>query len=177
MADQRIDGTLTAEQLRTVLDYDPDTGIFRWRYRSDRAQNWNSRRAGKPAGGLDGQFGYITIRIDYQLFQAHRLAWLYMTGEWPSHMVDHRDANPGNNAWENLRAADRSRNMMNQRKPPKNTSGFKGVSRVRGTNKWCAQIGANGKNHYLGIFTTPEAAHIAYCEAAKRLHGEFARFD
>ena len=175
MADQRIDGTLTAEHLRSILDYDPETGIFTWRSNPQRAKNWNTRRSGKPAGGSDCQYGYISIRIGHALYQAHRLAWLYMTGEWPISMVDHIDVDPTNNRWSNLRAATKAENMRNLPTPKHNTSGLKGATKV-GRNRWVAQIQHNGKNNYLGTFATAEEAHEAYCRKAKELFGEYARF-
>ena len=76
------DETLTADRAREIFEYDKETGIIRWRYRADRAKNWNSKFAGKPAGGLwDGR---ISIRFEGKLYLAHRLAWLLETGGWPA---------------------------------------------------------------------------------------------
>lgn len=88
---------------------------------------------------------------------------------------DHIDNNPLNNTRSNLRLATASQNMQNSKKPCNNTSGYKGVTWFARKRKWIAQIGVNGKNIYLGEFTTPELAYEAYCSAAKRHHGEFAR--
>lgn len=175
MAKPRLNDSLTADQLRRRLNYDPATGIFTWRHRDDVLPRVNTRLAGKAAGCPDGQYGYISIRVMDRLYQAHRLAWLYMTGEWPSHLVDHRDMDPANNRWSNLRAATKSENMMNQRAPRHNTSGFKGVTWNAKEKRWQAQIQLDGKNHYLGSFLTPEEAKVARDAGAIRLHGEFAR--
>jgi hypothetical protein len=107
---------------------------------------------------------------------AHRLAYLYMTGEWPPAGIDHRDTNRSNNRWNNLRAATQLQNSTNSSIRIDNTSGYKGVYWHIGARKWRAQIVSKGKIHLLGYFSTPQAAHRAYCEAAIRLHGEFARF-
>lgn len=93
-----------------------------------------------------------------------------------SELVDHIDGNPLNNCRDNLRIATHSQNLMNKGKQSTNTSGYKGVSWHKGARKWAAQIIVNGKRLYIGEFKTPEEAHVAYCEAAKELHGEFANF-
>jgi hypothetical protein len=73
-----------------------------------------------------------------------------------------------------LRAATHAQNMQNQKAQASNTSGYKGVSFHKHTGKWVANIRCNGKQNHLGLFDTPQVASIAYIEAAKRLHGEFA---
>lgn len=176
MPARKTTDTLTPEQLRAALDYSPATGILTWRHRRDVLPRVNTRYAGKAAGCPDGQYGYISIRLNDRLYQAHRLAWLWMTGAWPEDMIDHRDMNPANNAWNNLRPATKAENMRNQGTPVHNKSGLKGASFDRRTQKWVAQIQVDGKNNYLGRFDTPDAAHTAYREAAAKLHGEFANF-
>lgn len=89
--------------------------------------------------------------------------------------ADHIDGDGLNNRRSNLRLATPSENARNQRRSRDNTSGFKGVWWHKGRRKWQAQIMAGGRQQYLGLFNTAEAAHAAYCEAAKSLHGEFAR--
>lgn len=166
---------VTAERLREALDYDPKTGAFRWRHRLDQIPRWNSRFAGKPAGHSCPTLGYVLLRIDGQLCRAHRLAWLYMTGGWPSSEIDHIDGDGLNNRWTNLRPANRSQNSSNIKRPKHNTSGLKGAYFDKRTGRWLAQIRHQKKQIYLGKFDTAEAAHGAYMEAAARLHGAFAR--
>lgn len=91
----------------------------------------------------------------------------------PKEQVDHVDGNPLNNRRENLRLASNNQNGKNRKRNSNNTSGFKGVHRVR--NKWRAAIKVNYKLIHLGYFDTPKDAHDAYCEAAIKYHGEFAR--
>jgi hypothetical protein len=79
------------------------------------------------------------------------------------------------NRRSNLRMASHSQNAMNRVRSPKNSSGFKGATFIPRLNKWEAQIAVNGKKIYLGIRSTPEAAHALYCSAALKYHGEFAR--
>ena len=162
--------TLTAERLREVLNYDPGTGVFTWLVTlSNRAQ------AGVMAG-LISNGGCILIGIAGSKYQAHRLAWLYMTGEWPESQIDHRDNSRGNNRWENLRLATPRQNNRNMKKRRDNTSGFKCVTRVQGSRKWRARIHlSGGREIHLGCFDTKEEAHAAYVDAAEAHFGEFAR--
>ena len=174
MVTQRIDGSLTADQLRARLHYNPRTGSFTWKPRKagDRFNSW----AGRPAGcWKHGPFGYLLIRVNNQLFRAHRLAFLWMTGKWPEHEVDHCDGDPKNNRWKNLRVATPSQNRMNTVSRSDNTSGYRGVWFEKRRSHWVAEICAGGTRHHLGSFPTAEAASAARDRAAKRLHGKFAR--
>lgn len=165
---------VTAEDLRALLDYDPETGVFRWLWRADVSRSTNVRLSGRVAGCPD-HYGYIVIRIRGRLYKAHRLAWLYMTGEWPSHQIDHRLSETGDNRWEKLRQATHQQNMFNSKMPKSNTSGFKGVIWDKRRGMWRAQIGLNYRCIVLGLFTDPSEAYSAYLKAASELHGEFAR--
>ncbi len=164
MSEKRV----TADRLRELLSYDPSTGLFTW-----LLSTGNRAPVGAVAGSVGK--GYVDIRIDQRLYKAHRLAWLYMTGEWPEQQIDHRDLNRANNRWDNLRVATNSQNHANTRAQSNNRSGFKGVSWSKAANKWMAQIVRDRCHTYLGLFDTPEDAHAAYCVAAERLFGEFAR--
>jgi hypothetical protein len=97
-----------------------------------------------------------------------------MTGRWCSRVIDHLDRNPSNNRWDNLRRATVSQNNANRRRHKNNACGFKGVSRTQ-YGRWRATIFKNGRRHHLGVFSTPESAHVAYVTAARKLFGEFAR--
>ena len=174
MARARISDPLTPAEVRRLLDYDPVTGVLTWRHREDVLPRVNKRFVGKPAGCPDGQYGYISVRLRDRLYQAHRLIWFYVTGQWPTAVIDHIDGNPANNAWDNLREATRAENNRNRMR---RRHGLKGVTIEHRTGRWMAQIMLGKKNHYLGTFDTEEAAHAAYIEASKRLHGEFARHD
>lgn len=92
-------------------------------------------------------------------------------------IVDHIDGNPANNCKDNLRICSQAENVCNQAKGMRNTSGFKGAYWHKEKRKWLASIQANRKTIFLGYFDTPEEAHEAYCRAAKKYHGEFARFE
>jgi hypothetical protein len=159
---------ITRARLRELLDYDQETGEFRWRERMSRAVH-----AGDVAGTMDID-RYRRIMIRGTQYRAHQLAWLHMTGNWCPVMIDHRDGNPSNNRWDNLRRATISQNNANRRVHRNNRCGFKGVVR-NDIGRWRAAIYKNGRKHHLGSFATPQAAHAAYVAAARRLFGEFAR--
>lgn len=161
--------TINYEQLNAIILYDKDTGVLRWRIKTNpRAP------AGQVAGGLD-QKGYAHVSILGKQYRAHRVAWMLHYGSWPNGQIDHIDGVKNNNRIENLREATAAENQRNKPKNKNNTSGFKGVSRHKQTGKWAAVICLNGKQQHLGVYATPEAAHEAYCEAAERLHKNFRR--
>jgi len=162
---------LTADLLRTLLHYDPLTGVFTWHARVDDRIGWNRQFAGKVAG--TNQDGYIVIKLLYNKFSAHRLAWLYMTGSWPEGEIDHKDLDKTNNAIDNLRLATRFQNARNMPVLPQNTSGYPGVAFYKDRGKWGAYIKAGGKRKSLGFFDRKEDAIAARVRATEELHGEF----
>lgn len=157
---------LTAKRLRELLEYNPATGNFYWK----TDLGCHNKYEGLKAGGVN-YHGYVRVAIDGVSYRANRLAWLYMTGDWPSQLIDHVNRNKADDRWENLRLATRSQNRRNAGRAINNTSGLTGVSPAFG--KWRAQISFEGKKKYLGLFTTKEAARAAYVSAAKTLFGEF----
>lgn len=156
-------------RLKELLNYDSDTGIFTW-----KVNRHGSAAAGTVAGSVNSK-GYRCIKIDGRLFQAHRIAWAMVHGEWPKRGIDHANRNRDENWIGNLRVATRSENSANSKKPAHNTSGLKGVTWHKQRQKWAAQIGVHGKNKHLGLFATPEEAHEAYKKAANDNFKEFAR--
>ncbi|MCM2294777.1 HNH endonuclease [Allorhizobium sp. BGMRC 0089] len=160
---------IDANRLRSVIHYDPCTGEFRWIARR------RGVTIGKKPGLVNGN-GYREICIDGRLYSAQRLAWLYMTGEWPDGDVDHRDMDKLNNRWGNLRDASKAQNQANTSVRKSNTSGFKGVfATARHPDRWLSQIRVNGIKKHLGTFDTPEQAGAAYASALAEIHGEFGR--
>lgn len=153
---------VSAERLREVLHYDADTGHFTWLVSHPRV------RSGDSAGCINHD-GYICIRIDGSSYMAHRLAWLYMTGEWPAGDIDHKYGIRNDNRWSELRVADHVKNGQNQRKAQKhNKCGLLGVYARYG--RWRATIRVAGKGKHLGCFDTPAEAHAAYLAAKAGLH-------
>lgn len=157
--------TLTAQRLREVLTYDATTGYFYWKARLAQAD-----RTGHIAGSVHPQ-GYVVIQIDNCPHKAHRLAWFYMNGVWPTGEIDHINGVRADNSISNLRDVSANINQQNQRKArTSSASGFLGVTWHKAAKKWAAQIGANKRKFHLGVFSTPEDAHAAYLAAKRRLH-------
>lgn len=167
--------TLTHERLLTLLDYDRETGAFRWK---QKVRGVRHKGVGEMAGTSKDREKYRRIRIDGRVYYGHRLAWFYVHGEWPPAGIDHKDGL--SDRIENLRPASQAQNTRNCRKRSNNTSGFKGVlmrdrrHEHRGV-QWIATIHVNGKRVHVGSRKTAEEAARAYDEAAIRLHGEFAK--
>lgn len=156
---------LTTERLRELVTYDPETGIFRWRV---------SRPGCHPGDecGRVHHLGYREICIDGTLYRACRLAFLYMTGSFPEHLVDHIDRNRSHDAWSNLRPCTQQQNMANTAA----RSGIKGVSWDRDRGRWLAQARIDGRKKNLGRYVCLGAAIKAHREAVIASAGEFARF-
>jgi hypothetical protein len=153
-----------------VLDYDPATGKFTWRLTiGARAQQ------GELAGSLDKARGYYLIYIDRVRYKASRLAFLWMTGKWPTKFVDHINRDCGNNCWCNLREAEAWQNQGNATLRKQKRVPLKGVSWNNSHERYVAQIRINQRQIHLGWFDDPKAAHAAYVAAAKKHFGEFAR--
>lgn len=159
---------LTAEQVRRLLDYNHETGLFRWKVR----RSGNTKLG--EFGGCPSGAGYPRISINQQNYVAHRLAWLHYYGEWPAMFLDHIDGDRANNRISNLREADYAQNAHNSRGNPTNSSGYKGVYRNR-SGRWAASICVNYRQRHLGVFDTRELARDAYNAAALGEFGEFAR--
>lgn len=155
---------LTAQTLRTLFHYNPDTGIF-----TRLLKTWPGSHVGERVGSLTS--GYVQFKVGARVRKAHRLAWLYMTGDWPLGQIDHIDGDRTNNRWSNLRDATPSANQHNRRLQINNSSGYLGVSPSQSPNKpWRAQISVHRKRINLGEFMTAEEASRAYQEAKIRLH-------
>lgn len=159
--------------LRQVLRYCPETGSLFWRDDVPPTPR-GVPRANKAAGRHNAK-GYLVISVGGTLLVAHRIAFALHYGVWPDQELDHINGKRDDNRIANLRQCDRYGNNHNTARPASNKSGFKGVCWCARYGKWEAKIKARGRQHWLGLFETPEAAHAAYASAALRLHGEFAR--
>jgi len=168
MAGKRIEPPCSQERLKEVLDYDPDTGVFRWKCRLSRFTE-----EGAVAGNKNA-YGYIRIGLNYKHHYAHKLAWFFVTGEWPSKDIDHINGVRYDNRLSNLRLATRGENVSNSGPRSNNSSGYKGVYWNRRENRWAAQIRKDGVGKNLGYFDTPEDAAKAYEAASVSLFGDFA---
>jgi len=163
--------TLTIERLKQAYLYMPETGEFL------RLQETNSfggkAKVGSVAGARNAN-GYLRIGIDRKLYWAHRLAWFYMTGEWPKRDIDHIDLDKSNNRWSNLREATKSQNQANTQKRSDNTSGFKGVCKTA-SGTWQAVIWVKKQKLCLGTFPTAQEAFAVYQTAAEEYFGKYHR--
>lgn len=158
----------TQERLKELLSYNRRTGLFRWKV-AKAACVRRGDIAGNPSPGR-----YTKIQIDGISYQAHLLAWIYVRGVRPA-QIDHRDLEPSNNRWPNLRPASGTQNQANKPKSPGRSSQFKGVTWHKGARKWQSSIKAEGRSYYLGLFDSEGAAHAAYVAKAEILFGTFAR--
>lgn len=150
----KISNPITWKELVTVLDYNSETGIFTW-----KETRGSLARCGNIAGSLENT-GYISIRLGYKSYLAHRLAWFYCFQEWPDYYIDHIDRDKTNNSLDNLRDVPQTINGRNRAINKNNSSGFIGVYKKR--NKWAAEIIINGVKHRLGVHDTPVKASAAY---------------
>lgn len=153
--------TLTQKRLKEVFSYCPDSGEF------TRIRKPGSKKYGCVSSTRSE--GYVVIRVDNVLYKSHRLAFLYMQGEFPQFYVDHINGIKDDNRFCNLRLATAAENNQNLRKA-------RGVSKILGATwnsakmKWHAQVKFQGRNYHFGDFDTPEKAASAYREAKARLH-------
>ncbi len=154
---------LTAEKLRSILNYESETGIFTW-----KVSNSNRVKVGAVAGSPNGH-GYLCIKVLNRLYRAHRLAWLYVNGSWPKLDIDHINRNRSDNRIANLREVTHKQNMQNASKRSDNTSGHPGVCWHKQKSKWQARIRHNYKRIYLGYYNTIEEANAAR-KAAEKLY-------
>lgn len=156
---------LTPEFLWSFLRYDPATGIFT---RKQKDGTW------RPTGGIHRATGYRVIGINHRPYLAHRLTFLYETGEWPVGTVDHINGDRADNRWLNMRDVPIGINAQNRRVAQSNSSGgLLGVSHWpnrRGQKKYVAQVALNGQRVHCSYHATPEAAHEAYLTAKRIFH-------
>ncbi len=175
------------EYLRTCLTYDPESGVLTWKrrprehYKSGRSWRYAQRFTGKVAGGSDCK-GYQCIRIDENVYKAHRIAWAMHYGEEPTQAIDHRNGNKGDNSISNLREVTHVENSRKQSLKSSNSSGINGVSWRKDSKNWKAYIFVAGRLLSLGSFNTKEEAARARKSADVKygyspLHGDINSTD
>lgn len=145
---------LTANRARDIFEYNPETGIFIKKIESIEV-------------GSITEYGYMRISVDGKHYLLHRIAWLIMTGDWPTDQIDHINGNRSDNRWINLRQADNKENSRNQSLRSTNKSGVVGVNWIQKLNKWRAQITVDGKPIHLGVFSEISDAKDARKKAEK----------
>jgi hypothetical protein len=157
---------LTQERLKEILDYDFETGIFKWK----KITGYGAQFSGREAGTLTSN-GYLKIGIDQKRHRSHRLAWLYVYGYLPLNDIDHINGIRTDNRIINLREVTRSENLQNIKTHHiDNKSGLLGVSYSKAAKSYVSQISINGKYTYLGCFKTKELAHLAYLDKKREIH-------
>lgn len=154
---------LTQDRLMYFLSYNPDTGEF------TRLRRQPGTRPGAVAGSRKSD-GYLVTSVDGKLYMCHRLAWLYMTGSWPKHQIDHIDGNRSNNSFSNLRDVTKTTNAQNQRRPHRSNKSTEVLGTFKNGSGYAARISHNGSKKYLGTFKTIEEASAAYIAAKRLLH-------
>jgi len=169
----------SADYLREILDYNPETGELKWKpkrpdmfndggwwkYRPEaQCARYNEKRSGKIADYQESQ-KYRCLYIDGKSYKSHRVIWCIVTGRWPSGQIDHINGVRDDNRWNNLRDVPKLINAKNQRKHKTNTSGVTGVSYVKHISKYIAYIGSNNKMIRIGYYETLEEAAKARKEA------------
>ena len=152
---------ISAKELQESLHYNSGTGEFVWKTRP------STRVKIGDIAGTKTVYGYTQIRFKNRFYKAHRLAWLYVTGNWPDNEIDHINGVRDDNKWKNLRDVTAAMNRQNQR-VSRSTSGFFGVTKYY--NKYTAKIGHQNKTIYIGTYDTAESAYRAYLEVKRRIH-------
>jgi len=156
----------TQEFLLETFFYEPSSGFLYWKSTGKRAGSLKYKKNGEP--------NCRRVTINKVGCKEHHVIWCMVYGYWPEFIVDHADGDPFCNKILNIRPATKSQNGFNKKVRCDSSSGLKGVQLRRG--RWVARIKGDGKRLHLGSFDTKEAAHAAYCAAARKLHGRFARF-
>jgi hypothetical protein len=163
---------LSHDEVVEFLDYDPLSGLFRWKKST-------SNRA--PVGSLAGSsrgLGYLAIQLNGALCYSHRLAWFYIYKRWPAFDTDHINLDKRDNRIANLREASRAQNKWNIGPLSNNKSGAKGIRKrltLTGDERFEVQLQANGKQFYIGTFSSMCEAKLAHAQAAETHHAEFKR--
>ena len=163
----RLQSNITRERLMRSYHYNPETGEFRRRF-----ETANGHPAWSIAGSITkSRVPYLVIRIDRVLYLCHRLAWLYVHGEMPPVLIDHRDENGLNNSIANLRLATDTQNKQAPTRPTKaSKSGLRGACFDKRGGKWIAAISLDGKTVHIGRYDTADLAHEAYMDVKRRRH-------
>jgi hypothetical protein len=160
---------VTAEEVKRLFDYDPDTGVF-------TRKAFPSKYTHGPIGVPVGWYikGYLNVCIRRKNYRLCRLAWLYVYGTWPSNQIDHINGVRDDDRIANLRDATNQQNTRNSARQRDNTSGTTGVYWHKRGLVWVASIRVSGKLIHLGTFKDYEDAVSARKTAEERYFGEFA---
>lgn len=154
---------LNQTRLKEVFEYSPENGTLTRRL----------KQTGTAKGSISGSTsseGYLVTSVDGKVYKCHRLAWLYMTGEWPQGQIDHINGIRSDNRFENLRDVTKQTNIENQRKSQRSNKSTGVLGTFKNGKKFAARISHNNIKIYLGVFCTLEEASAAYIAAKRMLH-------
>lgn len=164
---------ITQELVKKLFDYNAETGELTWLASYQRPDV-----VGKRAGWFDESTGYWKVAVERINLVAAKIIWLWVHGELPHLVPDHKDNNRSNDRLDNLRLATKGQNSINSKKNSRNTSGLRGASLCKVMGRWRSSIRIQGVSLNLGRFDTPEEAHQAWYDAAIEAFGEeFVRVD
>lgn len=169
--------TLTLEEAKRLFEYDPETGRLTRRVLAEWSKSTATRYGGQEAGtaDLDGR-RFVSLSAEHGRIAVARVIWLMMTGSLPDNQIDHRNTDPSDNRWHNLRQATQAQNQSNKGPFKNNKTGLKGAyPHHRNKGRWFSTITIGKKAKYIGIYNCPVAAHLAYVVAANVAFGQFAR--
>ena len=165
VADRFERGEIKPSELKTIFNYNSLTGIFTQKKRTSQRVHIGD------VAGYKNDGGYVIICFHGKDYRAHRLAWLWVHGEWPKHEIDHINGIRDDNRISNLRSVSRAGNAQNIRKARKDSVlGIKGIRFNKHSGKFTAQIRTNGETKHIGCFLTANEAHHAYLNAKRSLH-------
>jgi hypothetical protein len=160
------DQPLTAQEVRRLFHYDPDTGVF-----TRRVTLCGRAIAGQQVGSKHYRWGHLAVKIGPRQYTLHRLAWFYTHGEWPTSCIDHINGDQSDNRLCNLRLADSQLNAQNRHRPRSGSAtGLLGVTKT--TKGFQASIKSHGVKTHLGTFRTAEEAHFVYVAARNARYPE-----
>jgi hypothetical protein len=162
---------LTSEYLKTILNYNADTGDFIW-----LKAIGGSASVGNIAGTTTPK-GYRRIVIHKYGYEAQLLVYIYMTGSWPPYGYEIDHIKGMCNKWSNLRLATTAQNQHNSKIHIHNTTGVKGITDNKQYNSWLARISFNGKRYSKNFSKDKyslEEVKDYISNLRNNLHGEFA---
>lgn len=159
---------ITQERLKELFNYDQETGLFTWIAKS---RTIGGLKAGSLTGQTPNSNGYLRISVDSKRDYAHRMAWLYVYGDYPKFDIDHINGNRSDNRIVNLRDVPHIVNSQNLRSATKtNTIGYMGITWSNYAKAWSSAVTVNGKRIHIGYFKDPEKAHQAYLSLKRKVH-------
>ena len=157
------------EELKEYYKYLPDTGdliLIKLRCNADK------QKLNKPIGSLGGPQRRKTWLVKHKgkSYYISRLAWFLVTGNDPgSLLVEHKNRNPQDNRWENLRLATGTENNYNKI--------FVGYTKRNDNGLYRVRVTLDKKRITIGNFKTEKEAQKAAIDAQKVFYREFACLD